>query len=64
MVFQFEELNLNSISIFYSTHCSPPPHAEYHTATQGIFGVNPRWDGAPLDYILFFIGFGWLWIWF
>lgn len=30
---------------------------------KGIFGVNPRWDGAFWHYILFFIGFGWLWMW-
>ena len=34
----------------------PPP--------KGIFGTNPRWYGAWWHYILFFIGFGFIWMWF
>ena len=35
----------------------PPPQ-------NGIFGTNPRWYGAWWHYILFFIGFGFIWMWF
>ena len=33
---------------------TPPP---------GIFGTNPRWTGVWWHYILFFIGFGFIWMW-
>ena len=29
----------------------------------GIFGTNPKWDGAWWHYILFFVLFGWIWMW-
>ena len=28
----------------------------------GIFGTNPKWDGAWWHYILFFMLFGWIWM--
>jgi len=31
---------------------------------KGIFGTNPKWYGAWWHYILFFIGFGFIWMWF
>ena len=31
---------------------------------RGIFGTNPKWYGAWWHYLLFFIGFGFLWMWF
>jgi len=31
---------------------------------KGIFGTNPRWYGAWWHYVLFFIGFGFIWMWF
>ena len=35
----------------------PPP-------AKGIFGTNARWDGEWWHYVLFFIGFGFIWMWF
>jgi len=35
----------------------PPP-------SKGIFGTNPKWDGAWWHYILFFLCFGFIWMWF
>ena len=32
--------------------------------TKGIFGTNARWYGAWWHYVLFFIGFGFIWMWF
>jgi len=34
------------------------------TPDKGIFGTNPKWYGAWWHYVLFFIGFGFLWMWF
>ena len=31
---------------------------------KGIFGTNARWYGAWWHYLLFFIGFGFIWMWF
>jgi len=31
---------------------------------KGIFGTNPMWNGAWWHYILFFVGFGFIWMWF
>jgi len=36
----------------------PPPPAT------GIFGTLPRWTGEWWHYLLFFIGFGFIWMWF
>ena len=36
---------------------TPPP-------TKGIFGTNAKWYGAWWHYLLFFIRFGFLWMWF
>ena len=34
------------------------------TEKKGIFGTNSRWNGAWWHYVLFFIGFGFIWMWF
>ncbi len=34
------------------------------TEKKGVFGTNPKWYGAWWHYILFFIGFGFIWMWF
>jgi uncharacterized repeat protein (TIGR02543 family) len=34
------------------------------TQNKGIFGTNARWYGAWWHYILFFLGFGFIWMWF
>ena len=34
------------------------------TPTKGIFCTNARWYGAWWHYVLFFLGFGFLWMWF
>ena len=31
---------------------------------KGIFGTNVKWFGAWWHYVLFFLGFGWIWMWF
>jgi len=33
------------------------------TPARGIFGTNAKWYGAWWHYILFFIGFGFIWMW-
>ncbi|MCL2299953.1 MAG: InlB B-repeat-containing protein, partial [Firmicutes bacterium] len=33
------------------------------TSTKGIFGTNAKWYGAWWHYVLFFIGFGFIWMW-
>lgn len=38
--------------------------AMYKDAPKGIFGTNPKWNGAWWHYILFFLGFGFAWMWF
>ena len=40
--------------------------AEFKDAkpAKGIFGTNAKWHGAWWHYILFFIGFGFIWMWF
>jgi len=38
-------------------------HAHW-AAIKGIFGTNARWYGAWWHYLLFFIGFGFIWMWF
>ena len=38
--------------------------ADNQKPAKGIFGTNPKWHGAWWHYILFFIGFGWIWMWF
>jgi len=45
--------------------CSVCGHVETQAIpTKGIFGTNPKWYGAWWHYLLFFIGFGFLWMWF
>jgi len=34
------------------------------TPTKGIFGTNAKWYGEWWHYVLFFIGFGFIWMWF
>jgi len=34
------------------------------TAEKGIFGTNAKWNGAWWHYLLFFVGFGFIWMWF
>jgi len=34
------------------------------TPSKGIFGTDAKWHGAWWHYILFFAGFGWIWMWF
>ena len=34
------------------------------TPAKGIFGTNAKWNGAWWHYILFFVGFGFIWMWF
>ena len=41
-----------------TTITQPPP------PVTGIFGTNPKWYGAWWHYILFFVGFGFIWMWF
>ena len=33
-------------------------------AVRGILGTSPKWDGAWWHFVLFFIGFGFFWMWF
>jgi len=59
--------NANSVSTTFTmpvknvtvtaTYKDAPP-------SKGIFGTNPKWYGAWWHYILFFIGFGFIWMWF
>ncbi|MCL2695635.1 MAG: carbohydrate-binding domain-containing protein [Clostridiales bacterium] len=39
---------------------------DYYTAppAKGIFGTNAKWYGAWWHYLLFFLGFGFIWMWF
>ena len=32
-------------------------------SAKGIFGTNAKWYGAWWHYLLFFLGFGWIWMW-
>jgi len=34
------------------------------TQQKGIFGTNPKWNGAWWHYLLFFFCFGFIWMWF
>jgi len=36
----------------------------FTTSAKGIFGTNARWYGEWWHYVLFFIGFGFIWMWF
>ena len=38
--------------------------ATYKDAPKGIFGTNPKWNGAWWHYLLFFFCFGFIWMWF
>jgi hypothetical protein len=41
--------------------------AEQHEPARGIFGTNARWDGQGnhwWHYLLFFLCFGFIWMWF
>ena len=38
--------------------------ASFKDTPKGIFGTNAKWHGAWWHYILFFIGFGFIWMWF
>ena len=38
--------------------------AVFKNVPKGIFGTNAKWYGAWWHYVLFFIGFGFIWMWF
>jgi|GEM_PF-4570957 len=38
--------------------------ATYKDTPKGIFGTNPKWYGAWWHYLLFFLCFGFIWMWF
>ena len=40
------------------------PDAGGLVRAKGIFGTNSRWYGAWWHYVLFFLGFGFIWMWF
>ena len=48
---------LNALNIAYAGLRENPP-------AKGIFGTNAKWNGAWWHYVLFFIGFGFIWMWF
>ena len=50
--------NAATVTAAYKGGGTPPP------PEKGIFGTNPRWTGAWWHYVLFFVGFGFLWMWF
>jgi len=37
---------------------------EENLPARGFWGTNPKWTGAWWHYILFFVGFGFIWMWF
>jgi len=51
------DATLNALNEAYSALRENPP-------LRGIFGTNPRWYGAWWHYVLFFLCFGFIWMWF
>ena len=52
-----------SYLLFETDHFSYYAITGTDNPTKGIFGTNPKWYGAWWHYILFFIGFGFIWMW-
>ena len=50
--------NISVTATYKDSSSSPSP------PDKGIFGTNPKWYGAWWHYLLFFIGFGFIWMWF
>jgi hypothetical protein len=53
-------------TVYQCSRCAATENRDFTarlTPPRGIFGTQPMWTGEWWHYILFFIGFGWIWMW-